>query len=232
MENVVAYLRDFNAWTVLLRVLLAALAGALVGFERAAHGRAAGLRTHMAVSVGAALTVMVGLYAVNVLGVETADPLRVAAQVVSGVGFLGAGTILLRRGGSQIQGLTTAAGLWAVATIGLAMGLGFYEGALIATFMLVLTLSLVSRLEFFMNRKRQRAFVYLEIQNVALTKQMLETLRKDFDAVETQVTPPRSGTSPYVGVEALIRIPQKSTMEKELARIEKLDGVIFTLLNH
>ncbi len=231
MEAVMTYLRDFNLWTVLIRVVLSALAGALVGFERAAHGRAAGLRTHMAVSVGAALTVMIGLYAVNTLGMSS-DPLRIGAQVVSGVGFLGAGTILLRRGGSQIQGLTTAAGLWAVATIGLAMGLGFYEGGILATLMVVLTLSLVSRLEFFMNRKRQRAFVYLELGDVSLVRGMLEILKQDFGAVEMQVTPPRSGTSPHVGVEALVRISPKATVDGELSRLEKLDGVVFALLNH
>lgn len=231
MDALMTYLRDFNFWTVLIRVVLSGLAGALVGFERAAHGRAAGLRTHMAVSVGAALTVMVGLYAVNVLHMSS-DPLRIGAQVVSGVGFLGAGTILLRRGGSQIQGLTTAAGLWAVATIGLAMGLGFYEGGLFATLMVVLTLSLVSRLEFFMNRKRQRAFVYLEIADVSCVKAMLDLLKDEFGGVELQVTPPRSGTAPHVGVEALVRIPPKSTLDDQLARLEKLEGVVFALLNH
>lgn len=231
MESLMTYLRDFNLVTVMLRVVLAALAGALVGFERAAHGRAAGLRTHMTVSMGAALTVMVGLYAVKVLGM-TSDPLRVAAQVVSGVGFLGAGTILLRRGGSQIQGLTTAAGLWTVATIGIAMGLGFYEGALLATFLVVLILSLVSRLEFFMNRKRQRAFVYLEIQDVTLVNATLETLKNNFGAVEMQVTPPRSGTSPHVGVEALVRIAPKETVDSELVQLDALSGVVFAILNH
>ena len=231
MDAFVAYIRDFNLVTVMLRVVLSALAGALVGIERAAHGRAAGLRTHMTVSMGAALTVMVGLYAVKMLGMDS-DPLRVAAQVVSGVGFLGAGTILLRRGGSQIQGLTTAAGLWTVATIGIAMGLGFYEGALLATLLVVLILSLVSRLEFFMNRKRQRAFVYLEIQDVTLVNATLETLKNNFGAVEMQVTPPRSGTAPHVGVEALVRIAPKETVDSELAKLDALSGVVFAILNH
>ena len=231
MDAVITYLRDFTFWTVLIRVALSGLAGALIGFERASHGRAAGLRTHMAVSVGAALTVMIGLYAVKVLQMDS-DPLRIGAQVVSGVGFLGAGTILLRRGGSQIQGLTTAAGLWAVATIGLAIGLGFYEGGVLATLTVVLTLSLVSRLEFFLNRKRQRAFVYVEISDVSLVRATLDTLKADFGGVELQVTPPRSGTSPHVGVEALVRIPTKSTQENELVRLEGLEGVVFALLNH
>ena len=122
MTDVIAYLSEFNAVTVMLRVLLAGLAGALVGLEREFHGRAAGMRTHMMVALGAALTAMIGLYTVSVLGIDS-DPLRVGAQVISGVGFLGAGTILLRGGGSRITGLTTAAGLWTAASIGLAVGM-------------------------------------------------------------------------------------------------------------
>ena len=136
------YIKDFNLLSVILRLILSALAGAAIGVERAAHGRAAGLRTHMTVALGSAMTVMVGLYAIQVMGLDS-DPLRISAQVISGLGFLGAGTILLRRGGSQIQGLTTAAGLWTVATIGIAMGIGFYEGALIATLAVTLILSII-----------------------------------------------------------------------------------------
>ena len=84
MTDVIAYLSEFNAVTVMLRVLLAGLAGALVGLEREFHGRAAGMRTHMMVALGAALTAMIGLYTVSELGIDS-DPLRVGAQVISGV---------------------------------------------------------------------------------------------------------------------------------------------------
>ena len=123
MQAVWEYLAEFNTVTVILRVILAAVAGALVGLEREFHGRAAGMRTHMMVALGAALTSMIGLYVCFVLEFNS-DPMRVAAQVISGVGFLGAGTILLRGGGSRITGLTTGAGLWAAAAIGLAVGAG------------------------------------------------------------------------------------------------------------
>ena len=224
------YIKDFNLLSVLLRLLLSALAGAAIGVERAAHGRAAGLRTHMTVALGSAMTVMVGLYAIQVLGLDS-DPLRIAAQVISGLGFLGAGSILLRRGGSQIQGLTTAAGLWTAATIGIAVGIGFYEGALIATLAVILILSIISRVEFRMNRKRQRMSVYLEITSVDAVKTTVATLKQDFGAIECQVTPPRSGTLPHVGVEALIRMPPKVDIERKLDKLGRLDNVVFTLQN-
>ena len=110
MNEIIDFLTEFNAVTVVIRVVLAAVAGALVGLEREFHGRAAGMCTHMMVALGAALAAMIGLFTVKELGVSS-DPMRVGAQVISGVGFLGAGTILLRGGGSRITGLTTAAGL-------------------------------------------------------------------------------------------------------------------------
>lgn len=230
LESFWFYIKEFNLLSVILRLVLSALAGAAIGLERAAHGRAAGLRTHMTVALGSAMTAMVGLYAVEVLGFDS-DPLRVSAQVVSGLGFLGAGTILLRRGGAQIQGLTTAAGLWTVSAIGIAMGIGFYEGALVSTLAVTLILSIISRVEFRMNRKRQRMSVYLEISDINAVKPTLSALKEKFDAIECQVTPPRSGTSPHVGVEALIRVPPKVTVEENLKRLEQLENVIFTLQN-
>ncbi len=230
MEAFLQYITDFNPVTVILRVILAALAGALVGLEREFHGRAAGLRTHMMVALGAALTTMIGLFAVRELGISS-DPLRVGAQVISGVGFLGAGTILLRGGGSRITGLTTAAGLWTAASIGLAVGMGFYLGAFATVAAVMLTFTLISRLEFHMNRKRQRMAVYLELTSVENVKPTLATLRTEYGLLEVQVTPPRSGNAPHVGMEILARVPQRMTVEENLARFEALDHVVFVLRN-
>ncbi len=230
MEQFLAYIQEFNYVTVIIRVLLAALAGALVGLEREFHGRAAGLRTHMMVALGAALTTMIGLFAVKELGMSS-DPLRVGAQVISGVGFLGAGTILLRGGGSRITGLTTAAGLWTAASIGLAVGMGFYLGAFLTVFAVMLTFTLVSRVEIHMNRKRQRMALYLELTGVEDVRPMLELLRTEYGLLEVQVTPPRSGTSPHVGMEVLVRVPQRMTVQENLLRFEALDRVVFVLRN-
>ena len=230
MEEIIAYLSDFNPVTVILRVLLAALAGALVGLEREFHGRAAGMRTHMMVALGAALAAMIGLYTVNELGISS-DPMRVGAQVISGVGFLGAGTILLRGGGSRITGLTTAAGLWTAASIGLAVGIGFYVGAFMTVFAVMFTFTLITGVERFMNRKRQRMAIYLELEHVDAVSPMLELLRNEYGLMEVQVTPPRSGTAPHVGMEILVRVPQKLSTEENLKRFSDLPRVVFALRN-
>ena len=230
MNEIIDFLTEFNAVTVVIRVVLAAVAGALVGLEREFHGRAAGMRTHMMVALGAALAAMIGLFTVKELGVSS-DPMRVGAQVISGVGFLGAGTILLRGGGSRITGLTTAAGLWTAASIGLAVGIGFYVGAFMTVFAAMLTFTLITSLEMFLNRKRQRMAIYLELENVDAVAPMLEMLRTEYGLLEAQVTPPRSGTSPHVGMEILVRVPQKSSTAENLKRFTNLPRVVFALRN-
>jgi putative Mg2+ transporter-C (MgtC) family protein len=128
---------------ILLRVALAALLGGAIGFERELREREAGLRTHMLVAVGAALFTLVSAYAwtdwrfSNASGVVF-DPTRIAAQVVTGIGFLGAGAII--RQGLSVRGLTTAATLWVVAAIGMATGAGFYTAAVITTVLVLLSL--------------------------------------------------------------------------------------------
>ena len=230
MNEIIDFLTEFNAVTVVIRVILAAVAGALVGLEREFHGRAAGMRTHMMVALGAALAAMIGMYTVTELGIDS-DPMRVGAQVISGVGFLGAGTILLRGGGSRITGLTTAAGLWTAASIGLAVGIGFYVGAFMTVFAAMLTFTLITSVEHFMNRKRQRMAIYLELEHVDAVRPMLDMLRTEYGLLEAQVTPPRSGTAPHVGMEILVRVPQKLSTEENLKRFSELDHVVFALRN-
>ena len=154
MQEIIEYLRDFNIVTVLIRLLLAMIVGGVVGIERGKQGRAAGMRTHILVCLGATLASMIGLYTYEILGYGN-DPLRVAAQVISGIGFLGVGTILIK-GRFQITGLTTAAGLWTVAAIGLTLGIGFYEGALITSVLAVLTVTIIHRLEYKINKRYSR----------------------------------------------------------------------------
>ena len=122
---------------VLLRLFVAAALGGAIGLERELRERQAGLRTHLVVSVGSALFTLVSAYGFSNFGARV-DPTRIAAQIVTGIGFLGAGAII--RQGLSVRGLTTAASLWLVAAIGMAAGAGYWAGALIATFGAVLTL--------------------------------------------------------------------------------------------
>lgn len=123
-------LQDINSITIIFRVLLSMLIGGIIGVERDIKQRTAGLRTHMLVCMGAAVVMMTNQYVVEAFPDQTVDITRMGAQVVSGIGFIGAGTILVTSE-NRIRGLTTAAGLWAAATLGLAIGIGFYEIAVV-----------------------------------------------------------------------------------------------------
>lgn len=136
---------DLNVFSISLRLLLAVLFGGVIGLERDVHRHTAGFRTHILVCVGAALAMLTNQYISDVWGSDT-DPARIGAQVIAGVGFLGVGTILVT-GRTHIRGLTTAAGLWASACLGLAVGIGFYEGALIGAALILIVLGLLPRLE-------------------------------------------------------------------------------------
>ncbi|MBD3296877.1 MAG: MgtC/SapB family protein [Candidatus Omnitrophica bacterium] len=137
---------------ILLRILLSAILSGMVGFEREVHGRAAGLRTHILVGVGSTLFMLTSIAtASNYAHLGQVDPSRIGAQVVTGIGFLGAGAIL--RYGASIRGLTTAASIWAMAAIGLSVGAGQYVAGLITT-VVVITVLILSRLEERMELKK------------------------------------------------------------------------------
>ena len=134
--------REVGFGTVLFRLLLTCLCGAAIGFERSYKNRPAGFRTHILVCLGASTASMTGIYLYLNLGLPT-DISRLGAQVVSGLGFIGAGTIIVTRN-RTVKGLTTAAGLWASGIIGLSLGAGFYEGGIFATVLVLLTETLFS----------------------------------------------------------------------------------------
>ncbi len=117
-------------------MVLAAILGGAIGFQRERAGKPAGLRTHMLICIGATLFTLVGIFAFG----GTADPSRVAAGVVSGIGFLGAGAIIFRSSDGYIAGLTTAATIWSVAGIGVAVGAGLYIAAVITTAIILIVL--------------------------------------------------------------------------------------------
>lgn len=145
---------------IIIRILVALVLGGILGFERGLKNRPAGLRTYMLVSVGACLIMLTNQYIFQVF--KTGDPVRMGAQVVSGIGFLGAGTIIVTRQ-KQIKGLTTAAGLWASAAIGLAIGIGFYEAAFVAGIAIFVVLTCLHRCDTLMHRKAKYAEVYIEL---------------------------------------------------------------------
>lgn len=199
MEQVLEILNGFNAWSIAFRILLATLVGGCIGSERGRHGRAAGLRTHVLVCVGASMTTLIGLYATNCLG-SNGDPMRMGAQVVSGMGFLGAGTIMVRNR-SHVTGLTTAAGLWATACIGLAIGAGFYLAVAIAFAVVMITITMMIRLEQ-ATKHRDRGTFYIELTDIRAARAFYEDLAVYVSEVD--VVPPKSGIADHVGLELTV----------------------------
>lgn len=159
--EVTGSLSDLNVLSVGLRLLLAMIFGGTIGFERGVRQRAAGLRTHMLLCVGAASTMLVSQFMYASYGVG--DPARLSAQVISGIGFLGAGTIIVTRR-NQVKGLTTAATLWTTACMGLAVGVGFYVCALLMYAALIIILLLVNVVDNRFLKVPTSTALYLEVQ--------------------------------------------------------------------
>ncbi len=165
-----------------IRLLVTALLSGFIGYEREHSHRPAGFRTHILVAVGSTLIMLTSVYMFERYeGLTNLDPARLGAQVVSGIGFLGAGTIL--REGFSVKGLTTAASLWAVSCIGLAVGMGYYSGAIIATAVIYVTLN---RLKKFVVRGNVGKTIYVEVENLTeQARQIGKIIRKSGANLDT-----------------------------------------------
>jgi putative Mg2+ transporter-C (MgtC) family protein len=165
-----------NEWVILFRLVLSAILSGMVGFEREYHGRAAGFRTHILLSVGSALIMLTSIHIFDVYsGRAPIDPARLAAGVVTGIGFMGAGTIMRYK--ASVRGLTTATSLWVVAGIGLAVGSGMYFGAIATTLIAIVALMFFSRLEHVMIRKNWYKTIIIETEDgLEQLKRIRETL--------------------------------------------------------
>ena len=180
---------------IIFRVLLSVIIGGLIGTERARHGRAAGMRTHILVTLGAALTSMTGIYVNEIF--NTGDVLRISAQVISGIGFLGAGMIILKNG-NIVTGLTTAAGMWTTASIGIAVGYGFYIGAVSVAALYLISIVFFTKLE---RSKRNSEVVYMEIDDLKQINHILNDLHKTITVrYDVSVVPAKSMKAGNVGI--------------------------------
>jgi len=175
MTEILEYLRQFNFSSVVLRLLLAMLCGGVIGYGRSKKERAAGFRTYMLISIGAALAVIITQYELKMLGGPWAeivakvgakyDASRYAAQTIAGIGFLGAG-IIIKGSHQQVNGLTTATGLFATVCMGLASGIGFYECVIISLILIEVVLNVMSPLEVEFKRKLRNITLNVEFNSV------------------------------------------------------------------
>jgi putative Mg2+ transporter-C (MgtC) family protein len=177
-------LREVTYLAVILRIFAAVLIGGLIGLERGLKNRPAGLRTYMVVCLGACLVMLTNQYVCQLYG--TGDPVRMGAQVVSGIGFLGAGTIMVTRR-NQIKGLTTAAGLWTAAGVGLALGVGFYEAAIVGALAEFIVMTLLQKMDNRLHRNAKVLEVYIELSTDRSLGDFLREIRaKGIDVRDVQ----------------------------------------------
>ena len=173
MDAIMTAARECTYLEAGLRILMAIVLGGMIGMERGLKNRPAGLRTYMLVCLGACIVMLTNQYVYEAFGVG--DPVRMGAQVVSGIGFLGAGTIIAAR--NQIKGLTTAAGLWASACVGLALGIGLYAVSIMGSVAIFVILTLLHELDFRMRRSTKQVEVYVELKHNVAVGQFLDFVR-------------------------------------------------------
>lgn len=215
--------RELTMTGICVRILVAIILGGIIGMERGMKNRPAGLRTYMLVSIGACVVMLINQYAYQVYGVG--DPVRLGAQVVSGIGFLGAGTIIVTSH-NQIKGLTTAAGLWASACVGLAIGIGLYEVAVVGGLSIYVVLTVLHHWDFAMRSKTQIIDVYLELDQSISLGVFLRNCR-DRDIVVSNIQKEHdSGYSDEVfAFIATFKGKQRMKQDELVRSLRKLEGV-------
>ena len=218
-------LRELTVFSVCLRILVAVILSGLIGMERGMKRRPAGLRTYMLVCVGACLVMLTNQYIFQVL--KTGDPVRLGAQVVSGIGFLGAGTIIVTRR-NQIKGLTTAAGLWAAAGVGLALGIGFYEGAIAGSLAIFVILTGLNRLDNRVHKNAKLMDLYVELSvELSLGSFMSQIREMNLDIESIQM---ENENALENGVRAFITTVKAAKRKNHallLDEIRRIEGIIY-----
>ena len=217
--------REVNWFSILLRLCLAILCGGIIGIERGRKGRTAGFRTHVLVCMGSTLTVLTNQYMIQVFG--NGDPARLGAQVINGIGFLGAGTIIVT-GRHKVKGLTTAAGLWASACMGLAIGIGFYEAAVAACLLILFVNSALHRMDSYVVAKSKGVELYVEFGTVEDISGFIGRMRdKDIRVSELEVTKNTNSVDSSVAATMLLRSTVKRDRVEILAVASDVKGVKF-----
>ncbi|MCQ2427021.1 MAG: MgtC/SapB family protein [Clostridia bacterium] len=224
--------RGHDIFSLLLKMGLATIMAGFIGLERRRKRRPAGFRTHILVCVGAALSVTTNIFLYKTLSVLLPsdivkfDVARLGAQVINGIGFLGAGTMIVT-GKQQVRGLTTAAGLWASACMGLAIGAGYYECAVLACFCIYITITYLNSIEKVFADRSQNMNVSVIINDMQKAKVITDSLKDDgvelYD-VEVANIKELATESPMLIIE--MRLPKRGTHNHYIAKLAKIDGII------
>lgn len=215
--------REITLWSVVVRVLLSVFMGGILGLERGMKNRPAGLRTYMLVCLGSCLIMLSNLYAFQ--ATNAGDPMRLGAQVVSGIGFLGAGTIVVTRR-NHIKGLTTAAGLWATAGVGLALGMGFYEAAIVAGLSVFFALTVLQKWDNKMHSRTKTVDLYIEFTEELTIGTLIRSLRDmDLEIEDMQIDRDTAMEEHVRGVLLTLKSPKRRDHIGLMEQIHRIQGI-------
>lgn len=225
MLSILDRLYEINLLSVTIRLVLAVLCGGIIGIERTYKRRPAGFRTHILICLGAAMTTLTSQYLYLVLHYFT-DMARLGAQVVAGIGFIGAGTIIVTRG-QRVKGLTTAAGLWASAIVGLALGAGFYEGGILTTLLILVAESVFAKVEYRMLERSPEVNLYISYTDKPCLDAILKLCRDiDIKILNLQITRPTDSKEHYPFAILNLRLHKHCKIDYLINRISSVDGVM------
>ena len=225
MLSILDPLRDITFLSVAVRMLLAAVCGGIIGVEREYKRRPAGFRTHILICLGATMTTLTSQFLYLNMHYYT-DMARLGAQVVAGVGFIGAGTIIVTRR-QRVKGLTTAAGLWSAAIIGLTLGAGFYEGGLLATLLILLAELLFSKLEYRMLDNAPEINLYMEYTGKTCLEHVLRLYRElDLKLLDMEITRNADGDKITSCEIFTLRLNKKCKADWLLGQLHAIKGIV------
>ncbi len=214
-----------NEFIITLKVLLALFCGGILGIEREQKQRPAGFRTHMLVCVSAALVMITNYFIVDKFSL--ADPTRMGAQVISGIGFLGVGTIIVT-GENKVKGLTTAAGLWATACVGLAIGAGNYFAAIIVCVLVYITMGFLHSLDRVVNSNAKSMRVYIEFEDVSDVGNLIRMIRKEnIKIIEIDLRNTKKNIDISTAAFLSVSFPKKTNHVEMIELISCMQGIIY-----
>ncbi|HOQ00651.1 MAG TPA: MgtC/SapB family protein [Acetivibrio clariflavus] len=224
MKEIIANMNLEFYLTTLFRLLLACILGGLIGYERESMKRPAGFRTHILVCMGSALVMLTSEYIfMKYKGSTNMDPARLGAQVVSGIGFLGAGTII--REGANVKGLTTAASLWAVSCVGIAAGIGFYGGAVVAALVIYLTLMVLKKLEHNLANRKYINVLYIKTSNLPGQIGAIGNILGKNNININNIEFLNNEDDADVLIKLYVRIPNDAKKKTVMGELQKIEGV-------
>ena len=224
MLSIFSGLRDVSILSVALRMVLAAVCGGIIGIEREFKRRPAGFRTHILICLGAAMTTATSQYLYIVMDYPISVS-RMGAQVIAGISFIGAGAIIMTKW-RRVRGLTTAAGLWVAAIVGLCCGAGFYEGAVYGTALVLLAEVFFSKLEYRLLRDNREVTVYAEYAQPSCLEEMVSRCHMlGIKIVDVEITRKGDGSGSSCAVLALLS-RQGAGKEEILQTLGGVEGVL------